>query len=110
MQFWIQSLFQHFLCHIKADSSPTSAFPGFLSPILHTTAEVQIMRGIQLFSPQFLSYYKSKPYVVHTQKNRLTETILLSTHNIGLDGQKMNSEHEKRPLSRALQEMFYFCL
>ena len=40
-------------------------------------------RGIQLFSPQYLSYYSTYPYVVGTQKNRLTETILLSTNNIG---------------------------
>ena len=38
-----------------------------------------------------------------TQNNRLTETILLSTHNIGLDGQIMILEHAKRPLSRALR-------
>ena len=39
--------------------------------------------GIQLFSPQYLSYYSTYPYDVGTQNNRLTETILLSTHNIG---------------------------
>ena len=28
-------------------------------------------------------YFTLKPYVVDTQKNRLNETIYLSTHNIG---------------------------
>ena len=37
-------------------------------------AEVQIERGIQLFSPQYLSYYPTNPYDVGTQKNHLTET------------------------------------
>ena len=37
-----------------------------------------------------------------TQKNRLTETILLSTHNIGLEGQKRVLEYAKCPLYRAL--------
>ena len=37
-----------------------------------------------------------------TPKNCLSETILLSTHNIGLYGQIRILEHEKRPLSRAL--------
>ena len=31
-------------------------------------------------------YLTLKPYVVGTQKNRLSETILLSTHNMGLSG------------------------
>ena len=30
-------------------------------------------------------YSTFKPYVVGTQKNRLSETILLSTHSIGFD-------------------------
>ena len=37
-----------------------------------------------------------------TQKNRLTETILLSPHNIGLEGQIRILEHSKHPFSRAL--------
>ena len=32
-------------------------------------------------------YYPTKPYDVGTQKNRLNETIHLSTHIIGLYGQ-----------------------
>ena len=35
--------------------------------------------------------------------NRLTEMILLSTHNIGFEGQISILEHAKSPLSRALQ-------
>ena len=34
----------------------------------------------------FNPYKASKPYVVGTQKSRLNETILLSTHIIGLGG------------------------
>ena len=70
---------------------------GLISP-----AEVQIRRSIQFFSQQYLSYYPTKPYDVGTQKNRL-ETILLSTHNIGLEGQIRILEHAKRPLSRDLR-------
>ena len=39
-----------------------------------------------------------KTYVVGTQKNRLTETILLSTHNIGFGDQISMLEREKRIL------------
>ena len=38
-----------------------------------------------------------------TQKNRLIETILLSTHNIGLEGQIRIKGHAKCPLSRVLK-------
>ena len=62
-------------------------------------SEIQIRRGI---SPQFLSYYYSKPYVVGTQKNHLTQAILLSTHSIGLEGQIRIFKYAKHPLSRAL--------
>ena len=31
---------------------------------------------------KYFSYFSTKTYVVGTQKNRLNETILLSTHNI----------------------------
>ena len=37
-----------------------------------------------------------------TQKNRLTETIILSTHNIGLEGQIRILELAKHSLSRGL--------
>ena len=40
--------------------------------------EGQIRRGRYFFSPQYLSYYPTKPYDVCTQKNRPNETILLS--------------------------------
>ena len=63
--------------------------------------EVQIRRGLQLFSPQYLSYYPTKPHVVRTQKNRLIETILLSTHNIGLADKIRILEQAKCSLSRA---------
>ena len=32
-----------------------------------------------------ISYFSTKTYVVGTQKNRLTETVLLSTQNICLN-------------------------
>ena len=65
-------------------------------------AEVQIRRGLQFFSTQYLSYYPTKPYIVGTRKNRLTETILLSTHNIGLADKISSLEQANRSLSRAL--------
>ena len=43
-----------------------------------------------------------KTYAVGTQQNRLSETILLSTHNIGFKGQIRILEHENRSLCRAL--------
>ena len=60
--------------------------------------------GYSALFPQFLSYYLSKPNVVGTQKNRFTETLLLGTHNIGLEGPKRILEHAKRSLSRSLPE------
>ena len=42
-----------------------------------------------------------------TQKSRLTETIILSTHNIGFEGQIRILEHEQCPLSRALNLDIY---
>ena len=56
--------------------------------------------GLQLFSQNHLPYYPIKPFNVGTQKNHLNETIILSTHNIGLEGQIRILEHAKRPLSR----------
>ena len=41
-------------------------------------------------------------YAVGTQKNRLIETILLITHNIGFEGQIRILDHERPYLSRAL--------
>ena len=41
-------------------------------------------KSIQTFRGEYFSYYPTKPYVVSTQKNHLIETMLLSTHNIGL--------------------------
>ena len=34
------------------------------------------------YPKKIFSYFSTKTYVVGTQKNRLNETILLSTHNI----------------------------
>ena len=48
---------------------------------------VRIKRSLQLFSTKYLSYYPTKPYDIDTQKNHLSETILLSTNNVGLEGQ-----------------------
>ena len=56
----------------------------------------------KLFSPQYLSYYPTKPYGIGTQINCPNEMILLSTHNIGLYGQRRILKHTKRPISRAL--------
>ena len=61
-----------------------------------------INRGTHLFSPQYLPYFPIKCYNVGTQKNHLTETILLSTHNIGLEDQLWMLKHGKLPLCRAL--------
>ena len=58
--------------------------------------------GVHSSFPQNLFYFPTKPYDVGTQKNRLTEMIPLSTHNIGLEGQRRILEHAKLPLSRAL--------
>ena len=69
---------------------------------IYFISEVQIRRGLQLFSPQYLSYYPTKPYVVGTYKNRLIEKILLSTYNIGLVDEIRILEQEKRSLSKAL--------
>ena len=60
-------------------------------------AGVQIRRALQLF------YHPTKPYDVGTQKNRLSATIILSTHNIGYEGQIRILAHANRPLSRALE-------
>ena len=43
-------------------------------------AEIQIRGSFTCYKIPNLSL---KPYVVGTQKNHLTETILLSTHNVG---------------------------
>ena len=43
-----------------------------------------------------------KTYGVGTQKNRLTETILWSTYNIGFGGQIRILEHEKRSFNLEL--------
>ena len=48
-----------------------------------------------MFYPEQLTYYSIKPYVVCTQKNRLTETLLLSTHDIGFECRIGILEHEK---------------
>ena len=41
-------------------------------------------------------------WVVGTRNNRLTETMLLSTHNIEIEFQRRILEHEIRPLFTAL--------
>ena len=38
---------------------------------------------------KYFPYYSTKTYVVGTQKNRLNETVLLSTQNIKLMGKKI---------------------
>ena len=55
-----------------------------------------------VFSQQYLSKDSTKPYVVGTQKNRLPETILLSTYNIGFKGHKRILVLEIFVLSRTL--------
>ena len=69
-------------------------------------AEVQIRRGILLVFPQYL-LSSNQSYDMGIQRNPFIETILLSTHNIALDGQIMIWEHAKWPLSRALM---YFAI
>ena len=51
----------------------------------------KIVHKFQAFSAKALnkktiSYFSTKPYVVGTQMNRLNEMVLLSTHNICLNG------------------------
>ena len=60
---------------------------GSLLRRFYCATEVQIRNGLQLFSPQYLSKYQTKPYDVGAQNYRLVETILLSTHSTGLEGQ-----------------------
>ena len=59
-------------------------------------------RSKLVFTQQYLSYYSTKHYVVGTQKNRLTETIPLITHTIGLEGHIRIWDCEILFLSRAL--------
>ena len=40
----------------------------------------------QVFSLIYLSCYTTKSFVVDTRKNRVSETILFSTHTIGFEG------------------------
>ena len=40
-----------------------------------------------VFFYKYLYYEKNEPYIIGTQKNRLTERILFNNHNIGLNGQ-----------------------
>ena len=63
-----------------------------------TYAGVKIRKGLQVFPPQFLAYYQTKPYVVATQKNLLSEKIIMRTHNTGFWGQLRILEHEIRPI------------
>ena len=65
--------YELFLCH-------TNPLPCTLL----SKTEVNIRRGIQLYSPQYLSYYQTKPHDVATHKNCLIETHPFSTHNIVL--------------------------
>ena len=47
--------------------------------------EINSLTGLsskELAKKIYLSYFSSKTYVVGTQKNRLNETVLLSTQNI----------------------------
>ena len=60
------------------------------------------MRSKLVFTQQYPSYDSIKPYVVGTQKNCLTETILLSTNNIGFEGYSRIWGCEILFLSRAL--------
>ena len=74
------------------DAFSTCSFSNWRYVVLihdqnHT--EVKIRRSIQLYFQQYLSYHPTEPYAVGTQRNRLIDTILLSTHIIGLDGKIM---------------------
>ena len=39
-------------------------------------------KKIRVHTKKYLSYFSTKTYIVGTQKNRLNETILLSTQNL----------------------------
>ena len=58
-------------------------FKHWSPTVIKIQYNVQSSRWKEIFtSPN--SYFTLKPYIVGTQKNRLSETILLSTHNINL--------------------------
>ena len=61
------------------------------------------IRNELVFSHPYLSYDSSKPYAVGTQKNRLIDTILLSTHNIGFWSQVMIWRCENKKLFSYLE-------
>ena len=63
-------------------------------------------KGVNSSFPHNISLIiKSNHMMWGTRKNRLNETILLSTHIIGLYCLIKMLEHAKRPLSRALGEV-----
>ena len=70
---------QHFL-------SQSTAYPNTSASVI---SEDSIRRSKQVFPQPYLSFDSTKPYVVGTQNNCHTETILLSTstHNIGFECQ-----------------------
>ena len=74
-------------------------YPFERSPhMLWFSSAVMLRRGMQLYTPQYLFLSNpTKPYDRGTQMNRLIETILLGTKNIGLEGQIRSFEHAKRP-------------
>ena len=80
--------------------------PPYLELCLEYVWSVCLQAEIKVYS----TCYPTKSYVVGTQKNRLTETILLSTHNIGFECQIRILEHEKCPISRALFRKCMICL
>ena len=58
---------------------------AFFSPYLGlwNSYSVHVRPLVRVCSKKYFSYFSTKTYVVGTQKNRLNETVLLSTHNIG---------------------------
>ena len=47
-----------------------------------------------LYDTKYISYYPTKPYDVGSQNDCLVDRIILSTRNIGLEGQIRISEQK----------------
>ena len=58
-----------------------------------------------LYPTIYLSYFPTKAYIVGTQMNRLNETTLLRTYNIGLVDKIRILEQLKRFLPRSLSRV-----
>ena len=83
---------------------------SFKSRLLQRYQKVSISgNGLTGLPSKIIFLDLTNTFVVGTQRNRLTESIILSTHSIGFRGQISILEHEKRPLCKYLFRKFgYF--